>query len=298
MKNIKFDLRIAEAVLLFYSIVQLILVSIGANAHQGELQIFYAAAALFLILISVLPVPIRFGRAELSRIVFVTGFLFLFYRMVEMEQAAFGFGLKDDVLSDIEFGILGFHPSFVFQNMMETWLNELSYFAYGLGIISPVLAAIVITLSGKREQYESFLAAIVIACCISFMITVFFPVVGPAEGLEDIYYLGFYGGFFTQLIQLIIEKISVASSSFPAIYFGLMTISVLYLWEYGIWYRITSFAAMTAVFWGGVYLRFHYLADGIIALLIAYLAVLLDGLIRSTLKKRSGTSGRSKKIFA
>ncbi len=216
----------------------------------------------------------------LPRAGIILAVLFLFYKTAGAEHSIFGLAAQDEALSRFEFNLLGFHPSFIMQRLMEIWLNELSYFGYMLGITLPVIAIFLLKKLGRRQQLESYLTSLTIACCISFAIISLFPVSGPREGLAGIFYLDFYGGKITQMAPIIINMVSIEGGSFPAVYFGLVTISALYLWDHGKIYIFLSFALMTAVFWGGVYLRYHYLMDGVIALLIAFFSIILEGKIR------------------
>lgn len=268
--------------LLIYIIFQIALVLLKTGTGKSSLVLFYIAAAIFLLLLSFLQIINRSGSMNLLRAGILLAILYLFYRTIDMEQSIFGMMPKDETISRLEFNLLGFHPSFVMQSLMEIWLNELSYIAYALGSTLPAVAILVLRKNERREQLESYLTAVSIACCLCFAIMSLFPVGGPREGLAGIYYLDFFGRGFSEFVPIIIDKISIERGSFPAVYFCLVTISALYLWDYGRIYLFISFALMTAVFWGGVYLRYHYLADGILALLIAFLSIVAEEIIKTS----------------
>ena len=73
--------------------------------------------------------------------------------------------------------------------------------------------------------------------------------------------------------------VSPATGNFPSIYFCIVIISAYYLWDFSRVYIFISFVLITGVFWGGVYLRLHYLADGLVALLIAFLSTTIAGIL-------------------
>ncbi len=273
--------------LLLYIIFQIALALSRTGAGKSSLIIFYIAAATFLLLLSILRIADRSGSMRLLRAGILLAILYLFYRTIDIEQSIFGLVAQDETLSRFEFNLLGFHPSFAMQGLMEIWLNELSYLAYALGMVSPAVTLLVLRKNDRREQLESYLSAISIACCLCFSIMSLFPVGGPREGLAGIYYLDFFGRGFSELVPVVIDKISIERGSFPAVYFCLVTISALYLWDYGMGYVFISFALMTAVFWGGVYLRYHYLADGILALLIAFLSIVTEEVVKAPWGKKA-----------
>jgi hypothetical protein len=98
------------------------------------------------------------------------------------------------------------------------------------------------------------------------------PVIGPHGALQNYYYLGVYGDI-ADFVSFFINQFSAAYGAFPAIYFCLIAISSFYLWDFGKLYVYLTFVIMTSVFWGGVYLRYHYLLDGLVALVIAFIVV-------------------------
>jgi len=280
--KLKNRIIINDIIILIYSAVQLLLVIIFGNLLKSYLLVFYAGTAFMTCIMIIFPRPEKPSLVHFIKTVYPLPLIYLYYRIVGFQTQISNFNYHDVFILGIEKKLLGVYPAFALQRIMEVWLNELSYFLYCLGIILPIWAIIKLYNENNLKYFENFILAIEIGCLSCLAIATVYPVAGPAEALIDYFYLNIYGSWFSIVIPFFIQFISPSLSSFPAVYFCLIVISSYYLWDFGKAYIAISFALLTGVFWGGIYLRYHYLADGIVGLIIAFMATSIAGIIYYT----------------
>lgn len=187
--------------------------------------------------------------------------------------------MYDHLFYNLERYVLGMYPTFALQRVMEVWLNEVSFAFYFCGICLFFYAILFFYRKELINEFENFIFAIVLGSTICLTVMSVFPVLGPGQALEEYYYLNIHGPRFALIIPFILKIITPGVGSFPSIYFCILTITSYYLWDYGKAFVVISFIVLTTVFWGGIYLRYHYLLDALTALLIAFLASTVAGFV-------------------
>ena len=269
----------ANDILVFiYIAIQIFLVAVFGGLFRGYLLLFYLAAAALTGALILFRCPDKPSLLHFIKTAYPLALIYFFYRLIGIQTDLLNFGYHDAVLYGLEKNILGIYPSFALQQVMEIWLNEMSYLLYCFGLIMPIWALIKLYQKKRLKYFENFILAVEIGCFACLLTASVYPVKGPASALADYYYLSIFGPFFSVIIPHFMAIITPGSGSFPAIYLCLIILSAYYLWDFGKAYIILSFILITGVFWGGIYLRYHYLADGLIALLIAFLASIAAGI--------------------
>jgi len=275
----KDHLNTNDILVFIYIAIQITLVIIFGGLFRKYLLLFYLVFALLAGVMILFSRPDKPSLLHLIKSVYPLILIYFFYRVIGIQNDLLNFGYHDAVLYGLEKSILGIYPSFALQQVMEIWLNEMSYLFYCLGLIMPIWALIKLYQKKHLKYFENFILAIEIGCFVCLIIASVYPVRGPASALNAYYYLSILGPFFSIIVPPLMTIITPGNGSFPAIYLCLIILSAYYLWDFGKAYIILSFIFITGVFWGGVYLRYHYLADGLIALLIAFLASIAAGIV-------------------
>jgi hypothetical protein len=262
-----------DIIILFYIAIQAILLTIFGGFGRGYFLLFYMISAVFVAVLIMFPKPDKPSLLYIVKTAYPLILIYMFYRVAGMEFRLFKILPLDYLFNAVEEKILGTYPTIALQNIMEIWLNELSYFLYILGMILPVWAVLILYRKNRLQIFESFIMAVSIGCLSSLLIATLMPASGPENTLNGYYYFGIYGYYFSVVVPFFVNRISVGYSSFPSIYLCLLTIAAFYLWDFGKKYVVISLILLVSVFWGGIYLRYHYLLDGIVALVIAFWAV-------------------------
>lgn len=275
----RLHLNAIDIALLIYICFQIIIVLLFGHGARDRLIVFYMTMAVITIFLIILPYQDKPSFLHFVKYFCPLPVVFLFFRVLGPQIQALGLSTHDTVFNAVEKSILGIYPSFALQRIMEVWLNEVSFALYAVGIVLPIWVIIKLYDKHHYHLFENFILAVVLGCLMCLIITTVYPVIGPAGALSNYYYLNFYGPYFSLAVPLVLQIISPQIGSFPAVYFCLLTISAYYIWDFGKAYVAASFIILTAVFWGGIYLRYHYIEDALIALLIAFLASTIAGYV-------------------
>ena len=265
--------------ILIYCLFQLILVIVFGSTARNLLGIFYVASIIFVILANLLLGQSGQPVMVLLKTIYPLPMLYLFYRISGVQSLLLGFQTHDAFFNHLEAALLGTYPTFVLQRIMEVWLNEITFLLYGLGWALPLAAFYKIYSGGSINQLKSFVLALEIGSLACLIIASVWPIAGPGKALTEYYYLGFYGPWFSISVPELIGLLSAGTASFPAFYFCIVAISAYYLWDFGKSYIAVSLIMIAGVYWGGIYLRYHYLADGLAALVIAFFACAVAAII-------------------
>ena len=271
--------NINDILLLFYIAVQIVIVFVFGSVFKGYLAAFYIASAVLVGFTFLFPRLNKPSFLHFIKTVYPLILIYMFYRIIDTQTQLLNFAFQDDVLTKLEKSLLGVYPSFALQGIMEVWLNEISYLFYCAGIILPIWTIIKLYREEQLKYFENFVLAVETGCIICLLIASVFPVAGPSVALNDYYYLSIVGPFFSVVVPGILSLVSPSNAGFPAVYFCVVILSAYYLWDFGLNYILFTFIIITGVFWGGVYLRYHYLADGLAALLVAFLSSIAAGIV-------------------
>jgi hypothetical protein len=271
-ESFKLNYRLNDIVMLIYVICQAIFVMFVGGHSLGMIIFFYLVAALFIGAISFIPLTEDLSPVQFIRAAYPIFLIILFYYVGDAQARILQIPPRDAFFNAMEKGLIGVYPTFALQRIMEIWLNNISSVLYCMGIALPILALTILYFNREMRLFVNFIFALTLGGTICLLVSSIVPVVGPYGALQDLYYLGIYGDV-AEFISFYVGHFSAAYGSFPAIYFCVIAISAFYLWDFGKYYVYLTFAIMTSVFWGGIYLRYHYLLDGLIALVIAFIAV-------------------------
>jgi hypothetical protein len=258
--------------MLVYVICQAGLVMLLGGHLLGVILFFYLVAALFIGAIAFIPLTEKMSPINFIRAAYPLFLIILFYYVGDAQARILQIPPRDAFFNAIEKGLIGVYPTFALQRIMEIWLNNLSYILYCLGIVVPVLAIAVLYFKRDMRLFINYIFAMSLGGSLCLLLSSIVPIIGPYGALQNYYYLSIYGDI-ADFISFFINQFSAAYGAFPAIYFCVIAISSFYLWDFGKLYVYLTFVIMTSVFWGGVYLRYHYLLDGLVALVIAFIVV-------------------------
>jgi hypothetical protein len=258
--------------MLLYVIAQAAIVMFVTGRPYGIVLFFYMISALFIGAIALIPPKSEMTPLQLFRISYPLFLLTLFYYIIDSQTRIFGVPSHDSFFNSLEKNLFGVYPTFALQRIMEMWLNNLSYILYCLGIAIPLITITILYHKKDMRLYANYILAMSLGCGVCLIISSLVPVIGPYRALQNYYYLGIYGKI-SEVASFFLGNFTATYGTFPAIYFCVIAISSFYLWDFGKIYVYLTFTIMTGVFWGGVYLRYHYLLDGLTALVIAFISV-------------------------
>ena len=277
--KLKNHISINDILILIYIVIQVILVLIFGKVLKGFLLAFYLGSGLITGVLILFPRSDEPSFVHFVKTIYPLVLIYFFYRLIGPQTMLLDFNYNDVILYSIERNFIGIYPVFALQRIMEIWLNELSYLFYCLGLLLPLWIMIKLYSKKHLKYFENYVLAAEIGCLTCLVIASIFPVKGPAIALNGYFYLSILGPWFSNVVPYVMTIVSPATGNFPSIYFCIVIVSAYYLWDFGRAYIFISFVLIAGVFWGGVYLRCHYLADGLAALLIAFLSTTIAGIL-------------------
>jgi membrane-associated phospholipid phosphatase len=177
----------------------------------------------------------------------------------------------DGQLVGLEKSILGVHPTLWLDhhlNIVVTELLSAAYFSYYLLI--PGLALFLFF--GKRDgEIRRFMTATCVTFFISYLMFIFYPVVGPRFYFAELYQNEITGIIFRPLVNFVIDNAAFKGGAMPSSHCAEALIVMLFaIRNYG---RKAYFLILVVIglSLGTVYGRFHYVSDVIVGIALAFI---------------------------
>ncbi len=211
----------------------------------------------------------------LLRVTAVTlAYAYLFGAVDKLQLVLHGQWL-DEYVMDAEQYIFGVQPTLWLQHITTPPLTEWMMFAYVIYVpMYPVLCGIIYYLRGEvaMEDYFFTLGFTNILCDLGFIL---FPVAGPMATIGDLYTVPLKGYVFTYFGELMRSNLHYVGGTIPSPHCAAATI----MWVMAYRYHRPSFYILTPVvvslYLSTFYLRFHFVTDAIVGIIVAFIALLL-----------------------
>lgn len=181
----------------------------------------------------------------------------------------------DPQVNSLEMSIFGFDTSFALQPLMTIWRNEIMSLAYMSYYFIMPGAVLFLAIHSRWEAMEKMVLAASIAFFFSYMIFVFYPVLGPRHYLGGIYYLPFDGPLLTPLVHEIVRRGGLYGGAMPSSHCAVALVAVYFLIRE---FRRAAFPLLTLLALlclSTVYGRFHYVTDVAVGLALGAAALAL-----------------------
>ncbi|MBI3929632.1 MAG: phosphatase PAP2 family protein [Armatimonadetes bacterium] len=201
----------------------------------------------------------------------------------------------DDLVMGWEQALFGTSPAvWLSEAAGWYWFSEYLHLCYMLWWIFIPALGLPLYLTGRRREFETFLAACVNALFLCYLCQTFFPVEGPRELFPPLDER--LRGPMWALCHWIMERGAAVGTAFPS---GHVTLSLVMLacawrWQRRAYWLLLPIATGTIL--ATVYCRFHYAVDGLAGLWAAAVAygwlgpVLLERLRDSAKSSSDSTS--------
>jgi membrane-associated phospholipid phosphatase len=220
----------------------------------------------------------KFRKFFLRMAPIVLAYAYLF-GAVDKLQLIFQDQWMDDYVLDFEQYIFGLQPTLLLEDYISKPLTEWLMFSYVIYVpMYPVLCGIIYYKRGElaMEDYFFTLGLTNVLCDIGFIL---FPVASPMYHIKDLYTVPLDGYVFTYLGELMRKYLHFAGGSIPSPHAAAATI----MWIMAYRYHRTSLWILTPVvvslYVSTFYLRYHYVTDAIVGVLVAGLALIVAPLL-------------------
>ncbi len=186
----------------------------------------------------------------------------------------------DHLVNGLELAIFGTYPTVWLQNMMRPWLTEFfvySYFSYYFMIIIP---ALVLCISGRRQEFHEFSINVMLAYYISFIIFVLFPVEGPRFVLAPLHATPLKGYAFSQIHAYFMDMGAYRGGAMPSSHIAATVVSLVMMRRYEKRIYYPMFPLVIFMIFSTIYGRYHYVSDAVAGILVGWLSLALISQIR------------------
>lgn len=234
----------------------------------GLLAFHFGVIVLVLLLV-------RFANPETNRLI---AFFRLLYPVILMTFFyQFSGWLVQVVIPDLydsqvvllELSVLGVNPTLWLDSRLTLAATEIlsaGYFSYYLML--PGLSLVLFF--GRRDgEIRRFMTATCVTFFVSYLMFIFYPVVGPRFHFQDLFQNRIVGVAFRPLVEFIIDNFAFRGGAMPSSHVAeAMVVLFFAVRNYGRKaYFLVPFVIALAL--GTVYGRFHYASDVVIGVLMA-----------------------------
>lgn len=281
-------LRPIDVATLAYILIEVLIILVFMSGRPGWLYMlfFYISAAIIVLLMTAFPFDEFSGPGKMVRILYPVVLILFFSRAMGTQLFIIFDKPFDTIIHQIELGVFGIDPAFAVQKYIDVWLNEVMSFGYSIYYLFLPSALILFLLSRKWNSLEKMVLAGAIAYYLCFLISVFFPVVGPRFFLDDIYYLPVVGPFFTPVASAIVNLGSHYGASMPS---SQCAVALIAAWSIGRDFKklkIPVIFITLLICLSTVYGRFHYLTESLAGVIIGILGLWISNRWQNRFMKR------------
>jgi membrane-associated phospholipid phosphatase len=148
------------------------------------------------------------------------------------------------------------------------------------------------------DSLEKMALGVSVTLYVCYLIYIFYPVLGPRYYLENNYYLPLIGPVLTPLVQKVISLTALHNLGFSELHGGAMpsarcAMSLVCTWYLAKEFRIESYllyACLILLCVSAIYLRFNYLTDVVVGLLVGGISIMLTSRWQNHFLKATGKS--------
>jgi membrane-associated phospholipid phosphatase len=270
--------RPIDIAMLSYLAVEIVLVSVFMFARPGWLYLIgvYVAAATLTFIIT----RIHFDALLWKTIQIIYPLIMITFLYEAMNYQIFMIHGRpfDSQINSLEMSLFGADISFWLQPHMTIWRNEIMSLSYMSYYFLVPVSAYILVVHGKWNSLERMVLAASITYYISYLIFIFYPVLGPRIYLENIFYLPFDGPLFTPLVSKIVEKGGLFGGAMPSSHCAVALVAVIFLIREIKDAAIPLLSVLLLLCISTVYGRFHYATDVIVGLFLGAVVLGLSSL--------------------
>ena len=249
------------------------------NPHGATLLVKYGCLALFLTVFWWLDRrQVRIGRPLhiLYPVVFIP---IIFDSFANLLPWASPF-LLDDRLIQLDRALLGVDPTVWIEPIIHPVLTELLTWAYASYYFLPIVLLLSLYLKGKQSAYDRAIFGIVLCFYVSYVGYFLVPAVGPRFTLTHLQTVDLHGIFAADTIRDTLNYLErFKQDAFPSAHTAVVLVVLFYAWQFSRGLFWVFLPLVVALILSTVYLRYHYVIDVLVGILLAGPCVVLERMV-------------------
>ena len=176
----------------------------------------------------------------------------------------------DQRLIQIDFSILGVHPTVWIEQWIVPWFTDIMSIAYISYYFLPVILIVTLYLKGRMEEFNRSIFILAFCYYISFIGYILFPAVGPRYTLTHLQSVPLEGSFITDFVRDILNALEHNKRDCMPSGHTEIALIVLYLaHRYEKLLFCILFPVICGLILSTVYLRYHYVIDLFVGAMLA-----------------------------
>lgn len=195
---------------------------------------------------------------------------------------------KDQLLIEMDYYLLGVHPTVWLERLNNPWLTDFLQVAYSTYYFLPILLGILLKIHHKKNGFELSLFLIILCFYLSYIGYILVPAVGPRFTLDHLQTVKIEGNYVTDFIRNTLDSIEgVKRDAFPSGHTAVALV-VLYLsYRFEKVLFLVFLPTITALIFSTVYCRYHYVVDVIAGIILAIITVYFGEKLYKRWEKRT-----------
>lgn len=191
-------------------------------------------------------------------------FLILIFESLHMVMPYMIENEYDKALADIDFLILGFHPTVAIEPMINPVMTELMYYLYAFYFPMPFFILIYLFLKKKYIELDKTLFFFLLTYYGSYLMYFAVPALGPRyyEPILRLQQVPLDGLWFSETIRNTINFLEHNKyDAFPSLHAAITLTTLLVIGKYRKKWLYFFIPVATGIFISLVYCRYHYVID-------------------------------------
>jgi membrane-associated phospholipid phosphatase len=176
--------------------------------------------------------------------------------------------IVDVQLRALDEAIFGIEPTLALQLVTRPWITELMTFAYALYFVYPAIILTALYSRGELIRFREFGLALSLGFYLGLIGYLLVPAIGPRYAMAREFHVPLDGIWLTARAAAAWNAIeSIKRDCFPSLHTALTSISLVYLWRDGRFWRggkvlFAICVPLIVLLWmSTIYLRYHYFVD-------------------------------------
>jgi membrane-associated phospholipid phosphatase len=239
----------------------------------------------------------------LKRIMVVPIIFFVYYQ-VQIYIKVVNPNIYDNLLIRIDYYIFGTNPTDLLSKISFPVITEYLQFSYMSYFLIPLILGIELHFRREKKQFSYFIGLLIFSFYLSYLLYFFLPAIGPRFTLYEFSELSnqlpglLLTDFFRDLINYgggIINAtqnpaLIVNRDCMPSGHTLITSINIFVAFKLKSKFRWLIFILGVSLIFGTVYLRYHYVIDLIVSLMLVPIVLWIEPKINHIFTNRAGKS--------
>lgn len=246
------------------------------NPHGSTLLVKYGSLALILTVLWWLDRRhIRIGRTlhALYPIIFVPVIFDSFADLLPWASPT----LQDSRLIELDRALFGGDPTVWLERFIHPVLTELLTWAYTSYYFLPIVLLLTLYWQAKRSEFDRVLFGVVLCFYLSYVGYFLVPAIGPRFTLTHLQTVDLQGIFAADTIRDTLNYLErFKQDAFPSAHTAVVLVVLFYAWQFARGLFWIFLPIVLALVFSTVYLRYHYVIDVLVGILLAIPCVVVE----------------------